>query len=280
MLIKFLVCLEGSLSSEAATHMSIELALSFGASLAGLAVIDDPDIQAGAVTGIGGASFKRARDQTLMVDARKHAGDWVALFERRCRTAGVPAHGVEIVGRPADSILREMTAHDLTVIGRDANFRFETARDDVRTREAILHRATGPVLLVPESAAPALGKVVIVAYDGSGAAKRALTSFANSGLATSREIHVATVDDSGAQAWEMADRAVRMLADAGIPAKLHNVVSVLSNVDALFELAAKLEAGLMVMGAFAHRGLRNLFFSGSVTHGLLEKSTIPLYLQH
>jgi nucleotide-binding universal stress UspA family protein len=280
MLKNILVGLEGSLSSEAATHMSIEIALTCGAHLAGLAIVDEPDIRAGALTGIGGASFKQARDQTLMADARKHADDWIALFERRCREAGVPARGIEIVGRPADSILNEMVAHDLTVMGKDANFRFETESDDVRTREAILRRATGPVLLVPESAAARLGRVVIVAYDGSAAAKRALTSFAKSGLAGGREVHVATVDDSGAQAWEMADRAVQMLASDDIPAKPHNVVSVLSNVDALFELAAKLGAGLMVMGAFAHRRLRDMFFSGSVTHGLVEKSTIPLYLQH
>ena len=35
----------------------------------------------------------------------------------------------------------------------------------------------------------------------------------------------------------------------------------------------------MVMGAFAHSRLRHLFH-GSVTRGLVEKTTIPLYLQH
>jgi nucleotide-binding universal stress UspA family protein len=280
MLKKILVCLEGSLSSEAATRMSIAIARTCGARLSGLAIIDEPDIRAGAVTGIGGASFKHSRDESLMADAHKHAADWVALFEKRCRDGGVPGQGIEVVGRPVDSIVRETAAHDLVVIGKDANFRFETETNDVRTREAILHRATGPVLLVPESAAPTIGSVVVLAYDGSGAAKRALKSFAESGLASTREIHVATVDDSGAHGWEMADRGVRLLAEFGIPAKLHNVVSVLSNVDALNELATKLGAGLMVMGAFAHGGLRNLIFSGSVTHVLLEKSAIPLYLQH
>ena len=96
-------------------------------------------------------------------------------------------------------------------MGRDANFRFETERDDPQTREAILHRASRPVLLVPEtavSAAAELGKKVVVAYDGSGAAKRAIASFAASGLAKGREVHVATVDDNGAEAWEMANQAV------------------------------------------------------------------------
>jgi nucleotide-binding universal stress UspA family protein len=38
-------------------------------------------------------------------------------------------------------------------------------------------------------------------------------------------------------------------------------------------------AGMMVMGAFASSRLRQLF-KGSVTRGLVEKTTIPLYLQH
>lgn len=274
-----LVCLEGSSSAESATRLAIDVARTCGATLAGLAIVDEPDIRAGAAMGIGAASFKHERDEALLADAHKHAADWIALFERRCREAGVTAKGLEVVGRPADSILEEMEAHDLTVIGRDANFRFETEREDLQTRDAILHQATRPVLLVPDVEEQTLSSTVLIAYDGSNAAKRALTSFAESGLAASRAIHVATVDDNGARAWEMANRAVQMLGAMGIPAKGHNVVSLLSNVDSLFALGKELNAGLMVMGAFAHRRLRHLF-SGSVTHGLLEKSPIPLYLQH
>ncbi|MEP6652044.1 MAG: universal stress protein [Myxococcales bacterium] len=274
-----LVCLEASSSSEAATGVAIEIARACGARLAGLAIIDEPDIRAGTATGIGGSSFKHQRDEALMADARQHAHDWVAAFEKRCGEASVSGHGLEIVGRPADAILEEMDTYDLTVMGRDANFKFETEKDDLQTRDAILHRATRPVLLVPDGAPANLGSRVLIAYDGSTAAKRALGSFAASGLATSREVHVATVDDNGASAWEVASRAVELLATAGIPAQQHNLVSVLSNVDALFELARQLNVGLMVMGAFAHSRLRHLF-SGSATRGLVEKSPIPLYLQH
>ncbi len=274
-----LVCLEGSPSTEAATRLGIDIASTCKAQLAGLAIIDEPDIRAGAAMGIGGSAFKHERDEALMLDARKHADDWVALFERRCREANVTARGLEVVGRPADSILEEMDGHDLTIIGRDANFRFETEKEDLQTQDAILHRATRPVLLVPDGVAPTLGRVVLLAYDGSGAAKRALASFAESGLASGREVHVATIDENGARAWEMANRAVQMLAGAGVPAKGHNIVSLLSNADALAEQASKLGAGLLVMGAFAHSRLRHLF-SGSATQGLVEKSPIPIFLQH
>jgi nucleotide-binding universal stress UspA family protein len=279
MLKNILVCLEGSSSSEAATRVSIELARSFEATLAGLAIIDEPDIRAGTVTGIGGASYKHERDEVLLADAHKKADDWVALFERRCREADVSARGLEVVGRPADSILAHMSVQDLTVMGKDANFRFETESNDVRTRDAILHRASRPVLLVPEETPSKLGTTVLVAYDGSGAARRALESFAASGLALAREVHVATVDDNGTAAREMADRAVAMLLASGIVARPHNIVSVLSNVEALYEAAHKLDAGLMVMGAFAHSRITNLF-RASVTRGLVERSAIPLYLQH
>jgi nucleotide-binding universal stress UspA family protein len=40
-----------------------------------------------------------------------------------------------------------------------------------------------------------------------------------------------------------------------------------------------MDAGLMVMGAFAHSRFRDLF-RASVTRGLVERSAIPLYLQH
>jgi nucleotide-binding universal stress UspA family protein len=282
MLKEILVCLEASPSTEAATKTAITIARDNGGKLVGLAIVDEPDIRAGSATGIGGASYKRERDDALVADAHKQAADWLALFERRCREAKVPAQALEVVGRPAAAILAETEKRDLTVMGRDANFRFETEGEDPQTRESILHHATRPVLLVPErpSSAPAeLGKKVVIAYDGSGAAKRAISSFATSGLAARREIHVATVDDDGAEAWEMANKAVEMLKPFNVAATGHNIVSALSNIEALFAFATEIGAGLMVMGAFAHSRLKHLF-QGSVTRGLVEKTTIPLYLQH
>jgi nucleotide-binding universal stress UspA family protein len=273
-----LVCLEGSASSEAATHIAIGIARELSARLAGLAIVDEPDIRAGAAVGIGAASFKRERDDTLVADARKQATDWVTLFERRCREQQVAARTIEVVGRPAQSILAKMTAHDLTVIGRDANFKFETESEDPETRDQILRRGVRPVLLVPEGT-ESLGRRVLIAYDGSGAAKRAAASFATSGLVGSRELHIATVDDDGAAAWEMANKGVALLRAEGVFATAHNVVSTLSNAEALFELGRELDVGLIVMGAFAHSRLAHLFHQ-SAMRGLIEKSAVPLYMHH
>jgi nucleotide-binding universal stress UspA family protein len=275
---KILVGLEGSESTTRATELALSIAKDHGASLVGLAIIDEPDIKAGAAMGIGGAAFKHERDETLMRDARQQAREFEQVFRARSRSAGIEARVIEVTGKPAEAILAELENHDLALLGRYANFRFETESTDTRTWDLVLHRATKPVIVVPEGELPT-GRGVVLAYDGSAAAQRAMRVFADSGLGLGREVHVVTVNDSGAVAWELASKAVEDLRGMGVAAEVHNVVSVLSIAEALLETATNVGAGLIVMGAFAHSRLRS-FFRGSVTHQLVEKTTMPLFLTH
>src|SRR5262245_28412617 len=121
-----LVCLEGSASSKSAMEIAIATASELGATLVGLTVIDEPDIRAGEPTSIGGAAFKKDRDEALLADARAHAEEWEAAFLKRCSAAGVSARTLEQRGRPAKLVVEEIQRHHLTVLGRDVNFRFET----------------------------------------------------------------------------------------------------------------------------------------------------------
>lgn len=212
-----------------------------------------------------------------MADARQRADDCCALFERRCREAGIEARAVARVGRPADCILGEMENHDLAILGRGANFRFETEAADADTFAEILQKSRRSVLLVPEHVTE-IGPKVLISFDGGDAAMRATASFAESGLAAGRHVHVATVDDNGERAWDVAKRAVDLLATKGIVADLHNVVSALPTVDALLRLCEQIGAGLIVMGAYARSRFATLF-AGSVTRSLIEASNVTLYLQ-
>jgi nucleotide-binding universal stress UspA family protein len=273
-----LVCLEGSPSSERATDLGIEIAREQSARLAGLAIVDEPNIRGGAATSIGGASFKQHRDEVLLEDAHKQAVEYLARFETRCREAGLTPRMLEARGRPDAKILEEMQAHDLTLIGRHVNFLFETKSEDAQTRDNVLHRAGKPVVVVPEEPAKAGGDI-LVAFDGSSAAKRALRAFAESGLAHGRKVFVASVDDDGEQAWEMATRGVDFLAALAVASRPRSVVSALPIADAILELRAKLGAGMLVTGAYTRSRLSELIW-GSVTHTLLEKTPVPLFLHH
>lgn len=273
-----LVCLEGSPSTEAATETALRIVKAHNAQLCGLVVVDEPQIRAGAATSIGGASFKHERDEALLAEARANAARCLGAFDRLCRAANVVAETRQVVGKAGNSILREMQAFDLSVMGRDANFHFETEDADPATRSYILHRSTKPTILVPAGGQP-IWKSAVIAYDGSSAAKRAIASFTDSGLAHGLALHVATVDDDGATAWEMAGRAVEELKRRGFEAALHNIVSVQSIPEALLETAGKLGADAMVMGAYAGSRIVERMW-GSVTTDLIEKTTVSLFLQH
>ena len=273
-----LVCLEGSASSERATDLAIEIAREMSARLTGLAIVDEPNIRAGAATGIGGASFKQHRDEVLLADAHKKAADNLLLFEARCRDAGIPARVLELRGRPAPKILEEPERHDITLIGRHANFLFETRDEDVETRDNVLHRAGKPVIVVPEEPMKT-GPDVLVSYDGSSAANRAVRALAESGLARGRKVHVASVQDDGEEAWEMASRGVELLKTFSIAAKPRSVVSALPIPEAILEARAKLGAGMLVIGAYTRSRLSELIW-GSVTRTLLEKCPVPIFLHH
>ena len=273
-----LVCLEGSPSTEAATKTALQMVKAHSAQLCGLTVIDEPQIRAGAATGIGGASYKHERDEALLAEARQSAAKFLGAFDRQCRAANVVAETRQLVGSAASTILREMQAFDISVMGRDANFHFETEDQDPATRRYILHRSSKPTVLVPATGQP-IWQRALVAYDGSSAAKRAIASFTDSGLGHGLELHVATVDNDGAVAWEMASRAVEELKRRGFEATLHNVVSLQSIPDALLETATKVNAELMVMGAYPGSRIRERVW-GSVTTDLIERTTISLFLQH
>jgi nucleotide-binding universal stress UspA family protein len=189
----------------------------------------------------------------------------------------VSARVLELRGVPAETILGELARHDLTVLGRDVNFRFATEEHDVATRDVILRRAGKPVLLVPD---PCLdGEPVLIAYDGSLAARRALDSFATSGLARGRPLHVAAVHDDGAIAWELAEQGRLRLRELDLAATTHNIVSMLSITEALLEKRKQLGAGLMVLGAYTRSRFSRLLW-GSVTAQMLAKTPVPLFLHY
>jgi nucleotide-binding universal stress UspA family protein len=275
---KILVGLEASEGTVRATQLALALAKADGAALVGLAIIEAPSITAGAAMGIGGSSYKQERDEALLIDAKQQAREFEQRFLGAARAAAVDAKTVEITGKAAETILAELEHYDVGVLGRYANFRFETEAHDPSTWDTILHKAGKPLLIVPETPLPE-GRDVILAYDGSVAAKRAMHFFVDCGLHRDRNVHIVTVNDSGAVAWELATAAAEELGRLGVAAQVHNVVSVLPVAEALLEVARDVRASLIVMGSFAHSRLRN-FFRGSVTQQLVEKTTVPLFLTH
>ena len=73
----------------------------------------------------------------------------------------------------------------------------------------------------------------------------------------------------GSIAWEMAQKGCVLLSELGVPSRPHKVVSLLTVAGALLEQCHKLEAGLLVLGAYVPsrlgRALSTLGRVGSAT---------------
>jgi nucleotide-binding universal stress UspA family protein len=273
-----LVGLDGSPYSEAAIELGICWAKRRDALLVGLGIIDEAGIYRPEPIPLGAAHFKRERDETLLADAHHKVDRFLERFTLRCSDAGVACKLLEDVGLPADQIVLEAQRYDLILLGRRTFFRFETGEGPDQTLHDVLKISPRPVVAVPNSALRQ-GRTVVVAYDGSLQAARALQAFQATNLHEAQTVHVVCVGSRHMEAAQQADRAADFLRLHEIESQVHPLVASVSPGQVLLEKVRELDATLVVMGAYGQPTWREFCF-GSVTRTLLKLSPVPLFLYH
>ena len=123
------------------------------------------------------------------------------------------------------------------------------------------------------------GEAVVIAFDGSLQASRALYAFEASGLGRSRDVHVVSIASEHKVAADHADRAVEFLAYHEIRAVPTAVASSDAPAATLLDRAKEFGAGLIVMGVYGQPILRE-FFVGSTTQTMLKEIPVPLFVSH
>jgi nucleotide-binding universal stress UspA family protein len=245
-----------------------------GAELTGVGVVDEPTICRAEPVGAWGASFKERRDATLLADARTKVRGFVDQFANRCQMAGIRHHEVTETGQPAETIIELTPDTDLTVLGRETHFQFETQEKADRTLEDVIRGSQLPVVAVPRLVEQ--NRPVMIAYDASPAAVRALESFAGSGLDEGRPVHVVSVDLDTDKAHRTAEEAVRYLSHFGL--RCESIpLSGRNTADLLVEQVRADQPAFVVMGAFGRqRPIK--FFHRSTTRRMLREVEVPLFL--
>lgn len=277
MLRTILIGLDGSAYSHNAIELGIRWAKEHGSLLAGLGIVDEPTIRKPAAVPLGGASFKEERDEAVLELARRQVETFLQHFMQRCAEAGVAAERIADVGEPYEQILWEAQAHDLIILGKQTYFHFQTQEGPCETLKKVLKNSPRPVVTVPEKLFE--GETIVVAYDASLQAARALYGLEASGVARKRMVHVVSVDPKIKESVRRADMAVQFLKHHELRAEAHPVATTEPPAAVLLQQAARLNADLLVMGAYGQPTLRE-FFLGSMTRSLLKETTIPLFLFH
>ncbi|QEH32676.1 Universal stress protein family protein [Aquisphaera giovannonii] len=279
-----LVGLDGSDFSKSAVEMGIALSRRTGALLVGLGIVDEPTIRELEPSLIaGGVPYAEPMLFRERVDhARREVEGFLADFSVRCARAGVPCKLLEDRGYPDERIELESQRYDLILLGRQSRFRFETQEGYDDTTNRILKTSPRPVIVVPADL-PVVpdepGRPVLVAYDGSVQASRALHEFRTSGLAASSPVVVASVHVDAVEAARIAERAIDYLRFHDVKAEAQPIASRLPASRLLVSECELRGAWMIVMGCYGQSGFRE-FFLGSVTRNLLRESPVPLFLFH
>jgi nucleotide-binding universal stress UspA family protein len=273
-----LIGLDGSPYSQAAVELGIRWARRTQATLVGLGIVDEPSILQPEPTGIGGSHYKQLRDEALLGDARKRVDEFLEQFSQRCAEAGVPCRVLKDVGDPSQRIAFVAEDLDLTLLGQQTYFHFATQSSPDRTLIQVLHEAHRPVVAVPEKLPE--GRPVVVAYDGTPPAVRALQAFRASGLDEGQPVYVVSVAGDAATAARHAEEGANFLRFYQLAAEALPLIASKEVAELLLHEVTELGAGMLVMGAFGRAKYREFLF-GSTTHTILtESKDVVLFLQH
>lgn len=281
MLKSIVVALDGSSSSANARKLALDVAGRTGAELVGLGVLDVPWVTAPRATPIGGGSYQAHRNEELLSQGREKIQERIAAFHGECEAAGIGHSAIGAEGDPVQQVDAEADRHDLIIIGRETNFHGGVDHDIGETVEKLLHETPRPLIVVPDGDdMPGDPNVVVVAYDGSVTASRAMHMFVLLGLAKDREIHIVAIDGDQDQANAKASQAAALFRSHGYQANSHPVVSDGAASTAIMSAVSSLNAGRLVMGAFGHDGLIRRVLMGSTTKNMMRKSPVPIFVHH
>ena len=277
MLRSILLALDDTEGAIAARDYALALARHTGAAITAAVILDRPDLtDAHEAVPPGAAAFKERRDAALLRQARE-AGE-VAVAALREAADGLPFTVEELAAAPAPALLAAAGAHDVLIVGRDSSLGREVAEDGLApTIETLLHDRTRPLLVVPPGARFDPAASALVAYDGSPGAMRAVQLFALLGLGGCGATVLSVAEDE-AEAATLAGTAAGFLQRHDVTAKALPVIGT-HPVEALLAEAAAMPAGMLVMGAFEHTGLRALF-TGSATKHLLRRAPCAIFAAH
>jgi hypothetical protein len=181
-----------------------------------------------------------------------------------------------------ESLVRGFVAEaayaDLLVLGQPATVDDGGAPPSGFVESVILESGT-PAFVVPEELGKeTIGDCVLVAWNGSPQAARALKA-AVPMLERASQVHVATWARQPSSAPFSGLGVHGFLKRHGIASRVHRRNPTPHVADELSSLAVELGADLIVMGCYGHSRLRERVF-GSVTRGLLAELPAPVLMAH
>ncbi len=275
---RIVIGLEKSNYTQVALKIAVRRAKQLGSVLVGVAVVDVEDIK----DSVGGAPAgaihfaEKAIEKNLTL-AEERAQELIRDFESLCKQNGISYESYIKVGNPAEEIIEEGLTADLIIVGIKTHFHLEHPEVVGDTLKELLKASVCPVMAVTEE--EKLPDTVLIAYDGSVQASNAIREYVHisMNLPFAKKAVLLNVNDNieeGMEALKKVEDYLKLysiettkLVKSGKPAKV------------IHEVAKEIGNPLVLIGAYGHSGLTELFF-GSTAKEIIEDGNFPIFVYH
>lgn len=282
-----LVAMDDSLSSEAASKVAVNLCNSLSAKLKGLYIEDISRLLQWGPASLAGVAIGASVSlpENLPVEEQvaveeefiKEYDKAYKFFQEQCKTSNIKGDFYKQRGQVDTTLVHEVKKADLLVIGKRGKTYPEQSHHPGPTTEAILRSTVRPVLVVPKDVKINNSKTILIAYDCSDAAQRALYTGVQFATITRSKIILLTVSDDK----EFVNDCHSIAREYISPYELNTVyleeAKNISPWEGILTQANNFEVDYIVSGAFGSNKLKELLF-GSTTQNLLIKSEVPVLL--
>ncbi len=276
---RILVPIDGSSDSWVAADHAISLAKEENAKLLGLFIADERVIYAPCWSAAGVMDplspdcnpVMLEQAETMRQQIKEQGDKALRDMRQRCTVAGVEVETSFESGIVSQIILDYAEQVDLVVMGRHGAGGKWSGPLLGSTFEAVARHAPVPVLATVSDARPL--HTLLVAYDGSKQAKRALDIALHLVKGRERQLIILTVDDGRHDRPAASFEAAALAKEQGVDAKRLLVRG--HEAEEILKAAQEENADLILIGAYSRsRFLAALF--GSTVDDVVHNATIPV----
>ena len=191
----------------------------------------------------------------------------------RVSADGVEAHSKLRMGDLVETLREMETEADLVIVGKRGEAADFATMHLGSNLERAVRSSTKPVLVASRAFQPV--KKLLVAFDGGTSALKAVDHIARSELFAGLDIHLLTVGSESTAAKRGIEGAAALLKGAGYEVTSEIVAGEPDKVIA--DRAEAHDLDLLIMGAYGHSRIRNLFI-GSTTTEMIRSCKVPVLL--
>ena len=273
MIKRILVALSGTPYTTIAIRHAIELARRHEAELTGVTIANLAAMSSVGPVPIGAGAAAAELVQFRQAVTRQRVEQSIEEFETACRRASMIHAVVREAGDPFEELTSLWRYHDLTILGLRGLFEYGVVHNPSDYLIQLVRSGVRPLLAVAETYRDV--RRVLIAYDGSMHAAKAMKTFVQSqywGNLTARIICLDTEPE----------QAAMLLADAGSYCRAHGLDASVESLDGpaaegLLGDVEQWNADLIVLGSSAKSRMAR-WVMGDVCQHAIRHARLPLYM--